>query len=67
MEKYFKELRKWVMKVVNYETKKMIPLTRDENEYHESQNRCFVCNKRFCYDKKNKNFKDFKKVCDHCH
>ena len=47
--------------------KKMIPLTRDENEYYERQNKCFICNKRFCYDNDNKKFKNYKKVCDHCH
>ena len=30
MEIFCKELREWVMKVVNYEMKEMIPLTRDE-------------------------------------
>ena len=56
MEKYCKKLREWVMKIVNFEMKKMIPLNRDKNEYHERQNKCFICGKRFCYDKKNKNF-----------
>ena len=55
MEKYCKELREWVMKIINYEMKEMILLTRDENEYHEKQNECFINDKRFCYDKKNKN------------
>ena len=49
------------MKIVNYEMKKMIPLTRDENEYHEKQNKCFICDKRFCYDKKIKILKIIKK------
>ena len=30
MEKYCKKLKEWVMKIVNYEMKKMIPLTKDE-------------------------------------
>ena len=30
MEKYCKKLKEWVMKIVNYEMKDMIPLTRDE-------------------------------------
>ena len=67
MEKYCKKLREWVMKIVNYEMKEMIPLTNDEKEYHENRNKCFICNKRFCYDKKNKSFRNFKKVRDHCH
>ena len=37
MEKYCKELREWVMKVVNYEMKGMIPLTRGQNKYHENK------------------------------
>ena len=37
--KYCKELKEWVMKIVNYEIKKMIPLTNDKNDYHEKQNK----------------------------
>ena len=53
MEKYCKKLKGWVMKIVNYEMREMIPLTRDENEYHGKQNKCFICDNGFCYDKKN--------------
>ena len=52
MEEYCKKLREWVMKIVNYEMKEMIPLTNGQKEYHEKQNKCFICDKRFCYDKK---------------
>ena len=52
MEKYCKELREWVMKIVNFEMKEVIPITRDENDYHERQSKCFICDKRLCYDKK---------------
>ena len=45
MEKYCKKLREWVMKMVNYEMKKMIPLSNYENDYNEKQNKCFICNK----------------------
>ena len=55
------------MKIVNYKMKKMIPLTRDENDYHENQNNCFICNKRFCYDNDSKNFENYKKVRDRCY
>ena len=55
------------MKIVNYEMKEMIPLTRGKKEYHENQNKCFICDKRFCYDKKSKNYKNYEKVHDHCH
>ena len=55
------------MKIVNYEMKEMIPLTNGQNEYHEKQNKCVICDKKFCYDKKSKNYKSYKKVHDHCH
>ena len=59
MGKYCKEIGKWVMKVVSCEMKEVIPLTADENGYHERQSKCFICDKRFCYDKNDKSFKIF--------
>ena len=50
MKKYRTKPREWLMKIVNYEIKKMIPLTKVQNEYHGKQNECFICDKRFCYD-----------------
>ena len=47
--------------------KEMIPLTNNENDYHEKQIKCFICNKGFCYDNDRKYFKNYRKVCDHCH
>ena len=47
------------MKVVSCEMKEVIPLTADENGYHERQSKCFICDKRFCYDKNDKIFKIF--------
>ena len=55
------------MKIVNYEMKEMIPLTDDENDYHEKQNKCFIYDKRFCNNNDSKDFKNYQKVCDHCH
>ena len=49
------------MKIVNYEIKEMIPLTNDENDYREKQNKCFICNKRFCYDNESKYLKIIEK------
>ena len=47
--------------------KEMIPLTKDENDYYEKQNKCFICNKRFFYDNESKDLKNYRKVRDHCH
>ena len=29
----------------------MIPFTDKENKYYEDQKKCYICNKKFCYDK----------------
>ena len=51
MEQYCKKLKEWVKKIVDYEMKEMIPLTRDEKEYREKPNKCFICDNKFCCDK----------------
>ena len=45
----------------------MIPLTKAQNEYHKNQKKCYICDKGICYDKKSKNYINYKKVHDHCH
>ena len=37
MEKFYKDLREHVMKIIDYEKKEMIPITNEENEYYEMQ------------------------------
>ena len=64
MNKFCKDLREHVTKIINYEKKKMIPLTTEEKIYHNKQKICYICKKEF-NDKKNdkKNYK----VRDQCH
>ena len=46
----------------------MALLTDDANRYYEEQKECYICQKEFCYNKKQKKrFKLYKKVRDHCH
>ena len=46
----------------------MIPLTDKENKFYEEQEKCHICQKKFCYDKNEKmKYKLYKKVRDHCH
>ena len=59
MKKFCKDLREHTTKIINYEKKKMIPLTTEEKVYHNEQEICYICKKEF--DKKNY------KVRDHCH
>ena len=62
MIKFCKDLRKHVTKIINYEKKKMIPLTTEEKIYHNKQKICYICKKQF-----NNNDKKNYKVRDHCH
>ena len=65
MKKFSKDLREHVSKImyeINYEKKKMIPLTTEEKIYHNKQKICCICKKEF-----NNNEKKNYKVRDHCH
>ena len=59
MKKLCKDLRTHATKIINYEKKKMIPLTITEEIYHNKQKICYICKKKI--DEKNY------KVRDHCH
>ena len=71
MKKFSKDLREQVSKIINYEKKKMIPLTTEEKTYHNKQKICYICKKEFNNNdtagpsslEHKKNYK----VRDHCH
>ena len=67
MKMFCKDLKDQAMKIINYEKKEMIPLTDKEKETHKNQKICYICEKEFCTDKNNKEFKKMQKVRDHCH
>ena len=56
---FCKDLREHATKIINYEKKKMIPLTTKEEIDYYKQKICYICKKEF--DKQNY------KVRDHCH
>ena len=62
MKKFCKDLRTHATKIINYEKKKMIPLTTKAEIYHNEQKICYICKKEFDNSDK-KNYK----VRDHCH
>ena len=62
MKKFCKNLREQATKIINYEKKKVIPLTINEEKYHNKQKICYICKKEF-----NTNDKKHYKVKDHCH
>ena len=62
MTKFCKDVREHATKIINYEKKDMIPLTKKEEENYNNQKVCYICKKEF--DKSdNKHYK----VRDHCH
>ena len=62
MAKFCKDLREHATKIINYEKKDMIPLTKKEEENYNNQKVCCICKKEF-----DKSDKKHHKVRDHCH
>ena len=62
MKKFYEDLRIHATKIINYEKKKIIPLTTEEKINYNDQKVYYICKKEFdTIDKKNY------KVRDHCH
>ena len=62
MKKFCKDLKEHATRIINYEKKKIIPLTKGEKINYNDQKICYICKKEFdTIDKKNY------KVRDHCH
>ena len=62
MKKFCKDLTEHATRIINYEKKKIIPLTKEEKINYNDQKVCYICKKEFdTIDKKNY------KVRDHCH
>ena len=64
MKNFCLDLREHATKIINYEKKEMIPLTKKEQKKHNKQEVCYICKKRFSTDDSNKKYH---KVRDPCH
>ena len=64
VKKFCLNLREQATKIINYEKKKMIPLTKKEEKHHNKQNICYICKKEFNTDDSDKKHH---KVKDHYH
>ena len=62
MTKFCKDLREHATKIINYDKKDMIPLTKKEEKNYNNQKVCYICKKEF-----DKSDKKHYKVRDHCH
>ena len=58
------DLREHTTKIINYEKKEIIPLTKKEEKKHNKQEVCYICKKGFRTDDNNEKYH---KVRDHCH
>ena len=45
----------------------MVPLTHEKNNSYGKKEICYICKENFCIDKDDKNYKNKRKVKDHCH
>ena len=66
IEKLCKKLKEHTMKIINYEKKEMMSLTDEENRSYEEQEVCHICKRKFCTNEHDENYKNKKKVKDHC-
>ena len=67
IEKLCKKLKESAMEIIDYDEKKMTPVTYEENNFYKEQEVCHICKEKFCADKNNKNYIDKRKVRDHCY
>ena len=65
MKKFCESLKEPTIKIINFEKKKVIPLTNEERESYRNQTNFPFANKKF--EVKYTNDKKYRKVRDHCH
>ena len=65
MKNFCTSLREHATNVINFEKKKMLPLTKKELKLHQDVTECYICGRWFL--KKFTNDKDYRKIRDHCH
>ena len=63
MKKFCLDLRERVTKIINYEKKEMIPLTKKEENNHNKQKVCHICRKEFNTDDSDKKYHKVKDLC----
>ena len=64
MKNFCLDLKEHATKIINYEKKEMIQLTKEEKKMHNMQKVFYVCKKVFSTDDNNKKYH---KVKNHCH
>ena len=62
MKKFCLDLKEHATKVINYEKKGMIPLTKEKKKIHCEQKVCYICKKSFSTDDGNKKYFKVRKI-----
>ena len=62
MKKFCEDLREHATRIINYENKKIISLTKEEKINYNKEKICHICKKEFDNDDKKNH-----KIRDHCH
>ena len=65
MKKFCGPLREHAKNIIDFEKKKMLPLTKEELKSHQDAKVCYICGKVFL--KKFANDKNYRKVTDYIH
>ena len=55
MKNFCLDLREHETKIINYEKKELMPLTKEEKKMHNEQKFSYICKKRFSPDDDKKN------------
>ena len=50
------------MKIINNEKKEMILLIKEENNFYNEQEICFICKEKFCMNKDDQNYTNVKRL-----
>ena len=62
MKRFCDDLKEHLTRIANYEMKPMDPLTEEEKESYKKQQLRHICDKEFCNDKDNYEYKKMRKV-----
>ena len=63
MEKFCKDLKNHEIKTINYEKRKKILITFEENKCYKKQNVCYISKKGFSTDDQNKKYHKARDLC----
>ena len=65
MKSFCEFLREHAKSIIDFEKKKMFPLTKEELKSHQDAKVCYVWGK--CFLKNSSNDENYQKIRDHCH